>query len=307
MAFSATESAFEGFRIIKREPATVVVWAVLLLVLSAAASALLLPVLGQFRGGVTSGATAVSPAQLAALGSFMRLYLILLPAYLIVVAVFTAAIYRAVLRPTETGFGRLRFGGDELRLIGLFVLMGLFFFVVFLLVGVVAGLAVGGAIAATRSGGAAGAVLTVTLLYLVLIIAGAWLAVRFSLAAPMTFGERRIRLFGSWRLTKGRFWPLLGCYLLAWVFMILVLLVDMAVSGVLMLGAAGGSFTRVASAMFRPDVTSAMGVLSPIYIVRLVVGAAFGVVMWTVGLAPQAAAYRAIAAPRPEDQADAFA
>lgn len=41
-----------------------------------------------------------------------------------------------------------------------------------------------------------------------------WLAVRLSLASPLTFDTRRVRVFGSFALTRGRFWSLLGAYLL---------------------------------------------------------------------------------------------
>ena len=306
MAFSASESAFEGFRIVRREPVTVAIWAVVLLVLSAAGAGLLLPMMTQIRAGITPGATAPTAESMAAIGQVLRLYLLLVPLYLIVISAFTAAVYRTVLRPEQKGFGRLRLGGDELRLIGLFLLMGLLFAGLALGVGIVAAMLAGGVALATHSTGGAGVVIAVIVLYLVVIAAMVWLGVRLSLAAPMTFARKRITLFGSWGLTKGRFWPLLGCYFLAWVLSILVLMVDLVVSGALMLGAAGGSFNRVATAMFQPDATSAMTLLSPIFIIRLVVGAVFGVVVWTIGLAAPAAAYRAIAAPRHEDQAETF-
>ncbi len=310
MAFSASESAFEGFRIVRREPGTVAVWAAVLLVVAVGASALLLPILSQVGASVTPGtapSVAPSPVSMAALGHLLQLYLLLLPVYLVVIAAFTAAVYRAVLRPEEKGFARLRFGGDELRLIGLFLLKALLFLGGGMIVGLVGTLLAGGMAVAARSSGMAVGAIAMILLYLVMIVAVLWFAVRFSLAAPMTFTRKRISLFSAWPLTKGRFWPLFGCYFLAWVLTMLVLLVDLVVSSVFVLGAAGGSLSRVASAMFRPDAASAMSLLSPLFIIRMVVGAVFGVVMWTVGLAAPAAAYQAIAAPRPEDQAETFA
>ena len=305
MAFSASESAFEGFRIVRREPGTVAIWAVLMLVLSAGASVLLLPMLTQMRAAITPGA-APTAESMAVVGQFLRIYLLLVPIYLIVVSAFTTAIYRAVLRPEQKGFGRLRFGGDELRMIGLFVLMGLLFLGIGVAVAIVLALLAGGMAVAGHSSGTAGIAIAIFVLYLAVIAGMVWLGVRLSLAAPMTFTGKRISLFGSWGLTKGRFWPLLGCYFLAWVLSILILMVDLVVSGAFMLGAAGGSFSRVATVMFRPEAASAMALLSPLFIIRLLVGAVFGVVIWTVGLAAPAAAYRAIAAPRPEDQAEAF-
>jgi hypothetical protein len=37
-----------------------------------------------------------------------------------------------------------------------------------------------------------------------------WLALRLSMAAPMTFADNQFRLFESWTLTKGQGWRLLG-------------------------------------------------------------------------------------------------
>ncbi len=282
------------------------IWAVILVVLSAATSAVMLPVLSGFTAAIKPGG-GTSPSQLAALGNLMWVYLAALPVELVVFSVFTAAVYRAVLRPEERGLARLRFGGDELRLMGLYLLLALFFFAVFIAVGIVAALVAGGAIAATRPAGPAGGVLSVLVIFALMMAAWAWLGVKLSFAAPMTFTQKRIRMFASWGATKGRFWPLLGCYLLAWVFVILVMLVDLVVSGVFVLGMAGGSFSRMATTMVRPDVSSAMSLFSPIYLVRMIVGAAFGAVIWTVGFAPAASAYREVAGPKPQDQADTFA
>ncbi len=306
MAFSASESAFEGFRIIRREPATVAIWAVILLVLSLGATAVMAPMLRGMMTTFTPGATP-TVTQMAALGNIWRIYLVAIPLELIALSVFSAAVYRTVLRPEEKGFARLRIGPDELRLMGLYLLLGLFFFGIFLVIGIVAGLLSVGVIAAAQSTGTGAIILITAIIYLATLLVSAWMSVKFSFAAPMTFAQKRIRLFGSWNATKGKFWPLLGCYLLALVFMIIILLVDLVVSGAVMFGMSGGSLNGLMSLFSPSAAASAMNVLSPVYVVRLVVGAAFGVVLWIVALAPAASAYRDIVAPKPKDQAETFA
>jgi len=307
MAFSASEAAFEGFHIVRREPKSVAIWGLLLMVFSAAATIAMLPFMRSATTGF--GLTPGSPPTTAAMGSFLSLmgaiYLIGIPIYLVLMSVFTAAVYRAVLRPEDKGLARLKLGGDELRLVGLFVLQFLTYLALWLAVVVVA--AIVGAIAATALRGAgAGAVIVLLIVYLLVLLAFAFVAVRLSFAAPMTFARRKIHFFSAWRLTEGRFWPLLGCYLLALVFAILIGLVDLAVSGVLAFGMSGGDFTRAAHGLLQPDLSSAAGLFTPMYIARLLVGAVFGVVIWTVMIAAPAAAYREIAGPRPQDQAEAF-
>ena len=205
MAFSASESAFEGFRIIRREPATVAIWAVVLLVLGAIVSATMLPVLGQFAAGITPGATATSPAQLAAFGHLMQLYLVVFPLYLVLLSVFTAAIYRVVLRPQDRGFARLKLGADELRLVGLCLLMGLLSIGFSLVVLLVAGALVAGLALAFRTSAPAVGVIGAILIYLLMIAAYIWVGVRLSFAAPTT---RRTMKIGDSRfmaeVTSGR-------------------------------------------------------------------------------------------------------
>ena len=304
MAFSASESAFEGFRIIRREPATVAVWAVLLLLFSVGGVALMAPMMRSLTAtALTPGATPTA-SQLASIGSFGRFSAIILPVELIVFSVFSAAVYRAVLRPQDKAFARLRLGGDELRLLGLFIVLAILMFIVFMAVALVAALIAAGVIAASGSTGNSGLLLMVLVIYGAMIAVWAWLGVKFSFAAPMTFAERRFRVFESWKATKGKFWPLLGCYLLAFVFIILIALVDVVISGALLFGMSGGSLSGL-TAMFKPD-GAFMNLTSPVYIARLLIGSVFGVVLWVVGLAPAATAYREIAGPRPQDQADAF-
>ena len=309
MAFSASSAAMEGFRIIRREPGTVAVWAGVQLVISVAVTALLLPVMGSAMAGmgvVPGAAPGASAAQLAAFSKLFWLYLLLTPFYLAVISIYSGAIYRAVLRPADKGFARLRLGGDELRLAGLWVLMGLFFFAVFLAVGMVVG--AGGVAISLASKSSPGAwALGLVVIYLLLFGVCIWLGVRLSLAAPMTFDQKRIRLFSSWKLTKGRFWPLFGCYLLVWVFLFIIVLLDVVVSGAVLIGASGGSFSRAASGLFRPDYTSYANLFTPAYAIRLVLGAAFGAIIWTLTVSAPAEAYKTIVGATPEDQAETFA
>jgi hypothetical protein len=59
--------------------------------------------------------------------------------------------------------------------------------------------------------------------------------VRLSLAGPMTFADRRLRVFASWSMSKGCFWRLFGAYALSFalggvVLLLMILLMGAAVN-----------------------------------------------------------------------------
>ncbi len=286
--FSATDAALEGFRLTRERPRTVLVWAALMLVSSLVSNGLIVALAGEAFAELMQGGGGGDPDEtLANMRRVVPAYGLLLPLGILFSSVITAAIYRALLHPSEGGPGFLRFGRDELRLAGALVLVGLLLAGAGIAVLVVASLL--GLAAGAGGGGAVGGGLVAALLILGALV---FVGVRFSLALPATFAERRIRVFESWRLTKGRFWPLLGAYvlsfILAFVVLLLALMIYLAIAA-LVAGGIGG-----ASSVFSPDFSSFTGFFSLAMIIYILVTALVSAVTTTITTAPPAAAYRDI-------------
>ena len=306
MTFSANEAAFEGFRIVRREPLTILAWGLVHLVVNAGSVVLFMPLMAPFLAATQAEqASPDMPHVMQMVEAMGRFYAIALPVGLIVAAVFTCAVYRAILRPQEKSFARLRLGGDELRMLGLWILMGLLWIACCIPVFAVLAIALGVVGALTKGAGIAAGFLFVAVLYIVMLGLLVWLGVRLSLAAPMTFVQQKVRLFSSWKLTKGRFWSLFGCYLLAFVFIVILGLVGLTIYGALSVMATG-SISAAAQSMFRPDISSLQAYFSPSRSVYLVFAALLGAVYYAVGIAPAAAAFRALTETSPDRRAEVF-
>ena len=238
MGFSATEAAFEGFRVVRRKPMAVIFWALFYMLIMVAALAL---IGGSLIGlmGMAEELEATSPtspeAFMPILASYMAILAVVLPVSLVASAMIYAAVARAVLRPAESAFGYLRLGMDEVRVL----VVSLVLFVVFMALTALLGGIVGVAIAVTAAAEAPALWLLVVRLLLAAIAVCIWLAVRLSLAIPITMAERRIAIFDSFALTKGRFWPLLGMALLAGVMSIVVSLLGSLVGMPIQLATGG--------------------------------------------------------------------
>jgi len=222
-------------------------------------------------------------------------YGVILPLSLACNAVLYAAMNRIVLRPADDAAGYLRLGVAELRQLGLQVLLGLLFFGLYVLaVFVCAGL-----IAMARGVGALLAVLTAAVSVCGLVFLG----VRLSLASPATFQTARIDLAASWSLTKGRFWPILGTYLLAFVLVIVVVVLAGIVTGVVAILVSQGAG---ASAPAAGEVFTLAALSTPAQWVPMVLNAAVGALMWPVFLTPPAAIYQQLIARYGAGAAEAF-
>lgn len=290
MAFSATDAAFEGFRVVRRHPMTVIFWALFYAVIMAAAFAVMGPNLIGFIAATKqleqSGATPTMEDFAPLFQMMGMLFVVLLPLGLIASAMIDAAVARSVLRPGESAFGYLRLGMDEVRVLVVSVVL----LIVFMVLMVVTSGIVGAVIAMTAAAEMPALWLLVVLLILAAIGVCIWLAVRLSLAIPITMAERRIAIFDSFAFTKGRFWPLLGMALLAWVMSIVVGLLGSLVAMPLQLATGGGM--RALEGLENESLQVILQSAWPAIAAWIVVNAVMSALQVAVLYAPFSAAYR---------------
>lgn len=289
MAFSATDAAFEGFRVVRRAPMSLVFWALFYVAVMAVAFAMMGPSLASAMAAAERLESVGTPTLddfMPIMNSFGLVFSILLPVSLLSSAVMSAAIARSVLYPTQKALGYLRFGADELRVLAVSVALGIIFIV---LMGLIWGMtfALGAAAVNTPV-----LWLIVVVFFLVAWAAFIWLLVRLSLAVPMTLAEKRIVLFDSFKLTKRHFWPLIGMAIIAGV---MSFVVSMLGSLVLMpIQLMSGGMERLATV----EGLNLVGMLQqawPAILSYVVVNAIISALQVAVIYAPFSAAYRDIA------------
>lgn len=306
-SFSVGEAATAGFGVVGRKPLAVMGWAIALVVALIVPAALCFVAMGPTFAQLVQLAMSQqggdpSPEMMqqmfkvqSGMTAFNLLYWLWSS---LVRAVFCAAVFRAVLTPRASAWAYLRIGSREMWLTLLLLVeqvlaMIAIFVVVLVVVVIVAVVAV--------SGGESGRMAAVATAVIGCIVAGGvilWVALRLSMAAPMTFVDNQFRLFESWSLTKGQGWPLLAVTLLLIVFVIgMEILVGAVVLGVVVAG--GASVTAVHGAggieafLQRP----------PLEILRAawpwlaglgVIGALFSAVVQAVFFAPWAVIHRSL-------------
>lgn len=308
--FSATEAAVEGFRIARERPMAILAWAVLLLVYNllgvGAMIGLAGPAFSELMTGANTGA-ADPEALLALFAQLAPAYAVLILLTIVVYAVLYAAVFRAVLRPLDAAMAYLRLGADELRQFLAFLLLGVVLFGAYMLMALSLGIVIGVLSVATGAGGGEGgpAVIVglVTFLLVIALMAGLiWLMVKLSLFQPLVFDTGRFDLAGAWRLTKGRFWGLLGAYLLSFVFIIVVYILFLIVITAIVAVLAGGMAGL--SQIFAPDMSSFGAYFSPVVIIYMVLVSGLSALIMALSVGVSASAYRQLA---PRQEVDAFA
>lgn len=297
--FSATDAAISGFRLVREHPKAMGVWVLIATVVSAAVAVLTVTLFGaQLEALAAMGQDTAAPdpsETLQAMSNLGPAFLFSLVYMIVFYSVLLAAIYRAALKPAESRNAFLRFGPDELRQAGVSALLTLLLFVAYIVAVLVVAIGVG-VLAAVAPPVAA-------LVGIVLVPAAIggliYLAVRLSLANVLTFATGKIDIFGSWALTKGRFWPLFGAYFVATVLAVVVYLLLITV--VMTLGAAlsGGNLQNLGTLM-QSQGTSLESLTNPMGLISLAVGGLTTVLTSVTLYTPSAAIYREIARPAPE-------
>lgn len=299
MAFSATDAAFEGFRLVRRNPLALVAWTLLYAVLTLTALFSMSNMIGpleawtaqaQALDGVEQPSMDQVMEMMAGLGAIMAQVAWLLPISLVVGAVLAAAVTRGVLKPSGDALGYLRLGMDEFRVLVVTFVLGL----IMSLVVFVAVLALALLIGAVKAGGGGGlTVIAGVVGVLALICFLVWLSIRLSLAVPITVAEKRFAFFDSFALTKGRFWPLLGMAVLAIVMVLLVQFLSSIVSMPIAL-ASGIDSWSFSGGQDPEAVRAALDVSNPWVIANAVVEAIVSALTVGILYAPFAAAYRGV-------------
>lgn len=222
IALAPATAAFEGFRLLRREPKAALVWFCLWLV-----PFLFTAVMVAMGERVVLGRSVVHHTLRESAGRFGPFAVISIALFLLVWATTTIAAYRAVLRPEDRRYFFLRFGADEFRLaimtVSSFLLVLVFGGVPAYLLLVLADPIMRAVPALARDIATFGALATVCV--------DIWLAVRLSLIPVETVAERRFHLTAYWPLTGGRFWYLFWCYVLCFMVVLTLGLAYVATGG----------------------------------------------------------------------------
>ena len=293
--FSATDAAFEGFRVAREKPAAIAAWTVAWFVISMVQAAIAIQLGGQAFADLMQMANAAQAGAKPDPARTLQLYaqvaptlLALAPLSIFFYGVMYCAAFRLVLEPSSR-FG-LAVGRREVQQALLAVVNGAVLFFVYIGAAAVAGLFAGLAYALSPSLGE----LALGLLFIGVIGVSLWAAVRLSLAGPQTFQEARLRPFDSWRITHGHFWPMFGAYFLATIFAVLVwALGAMVLSGVALLAPAEAEGAQ--------SPTTLAALFTPAALLNLVGLAILMSLTWAIIICPAAVIYRGLKKPQGDE------
>jgi hypothetical protein len=231
MSFSATEAAFEGFRVTRHHPFAVLTWAMVALVslfaMYAIVAPILSPIAGEFQAIMASGGKLEPSLALQTQLSYAALATV--PVSMVAQAILMPAVYRAMTQTGRDRFGFLRLGREELRTLGALAIITVISLIV----------SQGGELLATLAltSGVGGVALLIQVAAMVVSI---FLSVRLVLVVPAAFIEGRIDLKAGWDATKGIFWSLLGMAIIAGFMACIVMLLLGIVALPISVGVMGG-------------------------------------------------------------------
>jgi hypothetical protein len=286
--FSATEAGLEGFRITRENPRAFALWAIFSFAISVLGAIVTVSMPAEVRSALQTLSSEQTPTA-QELGDALIATAPLLLFGLTVQCVMAAAVYRIIFRHDDARFGYLRLGMDELRLMAFTILFLLL--VIGLLVGVTLGAGLVMAVVSAISASAAMVAGGVVELFAIGLVA--YVLVRLSLGPVITFAERRITMFESWRVTRHQFWPLFLAYALAvfgiFLIMIVTMVLFIAVS-MIVIKLTGGQVSDI-TALFNPDETSYSAYFNPGMLAYMVVGSVMTALWYAVIAAPGAWAY----------------
>lgn len=309
-SFSIGQAFGAGFGLVARRPLSVTVWGLVYSLINYLPFILLIAFMGKelmtVYGDLISASLAGEDpkAQMDGLMALsMKMQIINVLSYvtpIVSCAIINAAVFRAILRPSDGGFLGMKLGMDEvwqgLIYLCLVIILMIAAFVV-MLIAAALGVAVWflGQAAGSPAAGwiqALGFIILGVLAFGVLI----WLALRLSLAGPVSFDRRGFELFESWTLTKGQSGQLflLGLLLAIVGFVIqsilLVIFVALFIAG----GSVQGLSPESIEAFFAQDPGVWMMQIAPIAAAILGISALLTGALYTIWLAPWASAYRQI-------------
>jgi len=269
-----------GFRLVRERPLAVLAWGAIYLVATGAMMASVFVPFMQLMMANAANPNSVNPGQM--FGLIGEMYLINFVMLLIFTMLMSAAL-RAVLRPSERSFASIRLGMDELRMIGLTLLLVIGFFVMMLVLGIVMGIVFAAIGIAAGGGGTpsaagfAGIGIGFVLMMLVIYAAPIFFAVRLSPAYALTMLRRKIIIGEAWRLTSGNFWVMFGGYLVLGLIMMAAYLVIVMIVFIPAMATAGGA-PGMAMAMSQGQFGGTLGVV-------LVIGGALMAMLAGVSIA----------------------
>lgn len=153
--------------------------------------------------------------------SLMGSYSLFMIVFYLLLASYEAACLRWMIRGETKGFFGLALDGDTLRVyftywVWFFLLIAAYFILAIGVFGVIAGTAAGGQATANDPSAMASLGIGVVVAVLAALLLLIFFAVRFAPAAATSIAKRRFAFFDAWTVTKGRFWALLGAFLLLW-------------------------------------------------------------------------------------------
>jgi len=241
----------------------------------------------------TNATTMTPPASVMALAPA---YFLLTFASYILLAAYEAACLRWMIRGETKGLFGLSLGADTWRVYAGYWMWFLLLVAAYIVCGIIAVVFLGSIFAAGSTGDPSAVTsigFAAPVLFLVALLALAFFAVRLAPAAATSIARKKFAFFDAWTVTKGRFWALLGSFVMLWL-MYFVAVVLLTFGIVAAIGAGAGAGTQALDPNVSPEQAMAIftspQVLGPVLaIYALILVAAFVWVLALFGINARAA------------------